>query len=356
MDRWTHNDLMEMKALSNQHELARKYIFILISIFTIFGNTLTLVTTWRERSLHQPNKYFVGCLAVADLSVGMFLEPLMLYLLYLDDKSRIDVSIHLCRFMIWIDTLALTASVLSLTFISYDRYLKISKPIHYQTRMTTFKSLKIIITIWLISIAFATYAATPDSGSSGIMYITSGTACPYNENNMKRFYTFIAASLFFLPMVVILVMYVLIFTIAHKRQKMLLNGQLGEICNDRNQRTVFHQDLKVIRMLLVVVGVFILCWCPYFIYTLFFYYHPNYSSVGFVKGSLGYWCRRWATESIVLTLPYINSMCNPVIYACLDQKYRVAFKNLYQRMMCRLTGSRRPQLPETISLRALNAG
>ena len=343
-----------MKALSNQLELAQTFIFIFISIFTILGNTLTLVTIWRERSLHQPNKYFIACLAVADLLVGTFLEPLILYQLNLDDKSRYDVSIHLCRFMIWIDTLALTASVLSLTFISYDRYLKISKPIHYQTRMTTIKSSKVIITIWLISTALATYAATPHSGSSGIMYSTSGSACPYNENNMKGFYTFIAASTFFLPMAVTLVMYVLIFTIAHKRQKMLRNGELGQICNDRNKRSVFHQDLKIIRMLLVVVGVFILCWGPYFIYTLIFYYHPNYSSMELGKGSLGYWYRRWTTELVVLTLPYINSMCNPVIYTCLDQKYREAFKNLYQRMMCRLTGSRRPQLPETIRLRALN--
>jgi hypothetical protein len=56
-----------------------------------------------------------------------------------------------------------------------------------------------------------------------------------------------------------LVMYVLIFHVAHKRQKMRRNGELGRIFNYPNQRTAFRQDLKVIRMLVVVAGVFILC-------------------------------------------------------------------------------------------------
>ena len=71
--------------------------------------------------------------------------------------------------MVWIDTLALTASVYTLMFIIFDRYLKISKPLQYRSRMTTTKSLKIIFIIWLISTAFATYAATPDSGSNGFL-------------------------------------------------------------------------------------------------------------------------------------------------------------------------------------------
>ena len=29
-----------------------------------------------------------------------------------------------------------------------------------------------------------------------------------------------------------------------------------------------------------------------------------------------------------------NSLCNPIIYACLDQTYREAFKRLFKKMMC----------------------
>ena len=48
-------------------------------------------------------------------------------------------------------------------------------------------------------------------------------------------------------------MYVLIFIVAHKRQKMLRNGELGETSIGQNQRSVIRQDLKNVRVLLMVV-------------------------------------------------------------------------------------------------------
>ena len=190
----------------------------------------------------------------------MILAPLKMYILNLGIESFGSMSIHLCRFMSWIDSFVLAASIYTLTFISFDRYLKISKPLQYKSRITTSKSLKIIFIIWLISTAFATYAATPYSGSSGILKSSGSFHCSadYTYNDVKIFNTFLAVSAFILPTAVILVMYALIFIVVHKRQKMLRNGDLVQTCNDRNKRT-FLRDLKVIRMLLVIVGVFILC-------------------------------------------------------------------------------------------------
>jgi hypothetical protein len=337
-----------------QLDLAEKITLIILAIFTIFGNTLVLVATWGERSLHQPNKYFIACLAVADLLVGTILEPLRLYQLDSESNSiqfnKLNPNIYLCRFMVWLDTFALTASIYSLTFISFDRYLKIKKPLQYRSRMTTSKSLKIIFIICFISTAFATYAATPHSGSWGILY-TATFSCPYNISKAKGFYTFLAVSAFFLPTTVILIMYALIFVVVIKRQKMLRNGDLGQTLNDRNQRSAFRQNLKTIRMLLVVLGVFILCWGPYFIYVLLWYYSPSIID----------WDRYWRSSSyrrqintiglVITRLPYFNSLCNPIIYASLDQTYREAFKNLFQRMCRPRSGRRQP--PEAIELRPL---
>ena len=331
--------------------LARKYFLIFIIILIIMGNSLVLLATWRERSLHQPNKYFIACLAVADLFVGIFIGPVRVYRLNLlqNYKSRLDMSIHLCRFMVWIDTLALTASVYTLMFISFDRYLKISKPLQYRSRMTTSKSLKIIFIIWLISTAFATYAATPDSGSYGFL-ANGADLCPDYDGGttggkFEGYLTFMYVSVIFLPAIVIMIMYVSIFVVAHKRQKMLRNGELGETSTGQNQRSVLRHDLKIVRMLLIIVGVFFFCWLPLSITMFLHTYNRNAFKGWSLKSGIIY---GWITY----LLPVTNSLCNPVIYACLDQTYREALKDLFQKMMCR-TRSNRQQPPAVIQLRQL---
>ena len=142
-------------------------------------------------------------------------------------------------------------------------------------------------------------------------------------------------------------MYALIFVIAHKRQKMLRNGELGE--TGQNQRSVLRQDLKIVRMLLIVVGVFLFCWLPLSI-SIFIFLHS--------QNTFYYWYRRsWKSyliyEWVVWLLPPINSLCNPIIYACLDQTYREAFKDLFQKLMMCHTRSNTQQQPAVIELRTL---
>ena len=62
---WSNSDWMKYFEFRDQLLLAEKILYTLISILIITGNILVLLATWRDRSLHQPNKYFVACLAVA---------------------------------------------------------------------------------------------------------------------------------------------------------------------------------------------------------------------------------------------------------------------------------------------------
>ncbi|XP_028408115.1 dopamine receptor 2-like [Dendronephthya gigantea] len=330
----TNSDRLALKDLMERISICEKTILILITFGTLFGNTLVLIVTWRDRSLHQPNKYFIALLAVADLMVGLFVEPFNAY--HLMHISLEKTSIHACRFMVWIDTFALTASIYTLSLISADRYLKISKPFQYKSIMTTSRSLKIIAVVVFISISFAIFSATPRSGSLGILS-TGIDSCNFaiDLNAVKIFHLFMSISLFFLPALIILIMYALIFLVAHKRNKMLARGELGQTTNTQSQRTALRKDVKVIKMLLIVAGVFICCWGPIHIWMLLWFYYPNFSVWN--TASLSYWKGYFVIAFIVRTLPLLNSLFNPIIYACLDKTYRDAFKHLFQRMICHLT-------------------
>ena len=346
----SNSDRIKFYEFPDQLLLARKILVILISILIITGNTLVLLATWRNRSLHQPNKYFVACLAVADLLVGTFIGPVIVYGLSVDHKSFGDISIHFCRFMVWIDILAIAASLCTLVMISFDRYLKISKPLQYRSRMTTSKSFKIIFIIWLFSTASATYAATPDSGVNGIL-ISARFHCRADNTPIKQIALGISfCVILFLLVTVTLTMYARIFVVAHKRQKMLRNGELGETSTRQNQRSVLRQDLKIVRMLLTVAGMFCICWLPGPIWYLLRNHYPNFIDSN--NRSLSYWYRINIFSSLFKLLALSNSLCNPIIYACLDQTYREAFKRLFKKMMC-CTRSITQQPPAVIELRQL---
>ena len=231
----------------------------------------------------------------------------------------------------WIDNLAIAASVLTMVFISFDRYLKISKPLEYRSRMTTSKSFKIIFIIWLISTASATYAATPDSGVNGILPKIFHCRADNKTPSKTVAWVIFRCVILFLLVTVTLTLYVRIFVVAHKRQKMLRNGELGETSTGQNQRSVLRQDLKIVRMLLIVAGVFCLCWLPGVIWYLLSNRYPNF--IDSKNRSLSYWRRIYIFNSLFELLVLSNSLWNPIIYACLDQTYREAFKRLFKKMM-----------------------
>ena len=312
-----------------QVDLAKSVMYIVIGILAVLGNSLVLIATWRDKTLHQPNKYFVAFLAVSDLLVGILVTPLVAYRLNAKFKWGQGDSVHVCRILVWIDIFSVETSILTLTFISFDRYLKISKPLHYKSKMTTSKLVKIICSIWLIVAAFATYSVITNS-------------CPPSLNKKTIvYYTFLTVIAFFVPVTVILIMYTLIYFVVRKRRKMLQSGELGDVNNNRNQMAAFLKDLKVIRMILVVVGIFILYLGPWVIWTLLLCHHPYF--IDKCSWSVRERKRYVIANAVIGVLFYFNSPCNPVIYAYMDQTYRDAFRNLFRRRECR---TRKRQQPE----------
>lgn len=299
-------------------------------IAIVLGNVLVLITTWLDKRLHRPNKYFVACLAVADLLVGIFSVPIRLYLLL---NPTILASIQLCRLWTWIDICCEVASIVTLMVISIDRYFKISHPFQYRSRMDTRKSQLVICIIWLISGVHATLGMFSYDDSLSVIALV-GKGC-INDN--KIYITVTAAVFFFLPLLVILAMYALVFHVAHTQEKRNRKGKLGRRVSSRKKKPVnkeLYQELKTARMLLLVVGAFTVCWAPLFVLFFIGTYRPEYVSTSqYINQILG--------TIFVMILPSFNSLCNPVIYACFDREYNNAFKQLFQKVFSSKSSSRK---------------
>ncbi|VEN36301.1 unnamed protein product, partial [Callosobruchus maculatus] len=342
-------------------------LLLLFSACTVFGNTLVILAVVRERYLHTPTNYFIVSLAVADCLVGLVVMPF---------SALYEVLGHTWFFGaewcdVWrsLDVLFSTASILNLCVISLDRYWAITDPIAYPMRMTKVKSAILIAGVWVCSsaISFPAIAWWRAVRTSPI----PAFKCPFTEH--LGYLIFSSTISFYLPLFVMLFTYFRIYRAAvaqtrslrlGTKQILLGSGELeltlrihrggGTTCKaqpdpkqlytcaedepltalqnnglSRHQSTRFNphnknfslsrklakfaKEKKAAKTLGIVMGVFVICWLPFFVVNLL----------------SGFCIQCISNEKIVLAvvtwLGWINSSMNPVIYACWSRDFRRAF-------------------------------
>ena len=127
-------------------------INILLSITAFLGNSLILVALHKTSSLHPPSKILLRNLVTTDLFVGLLSEPL--YAVYL--MSVVNERWEVCHYTF---TLAFIAGYLlgsvsfsTLTAISVDRLLALLLRLRYRQVVTSKRTSVTVVSLWAVSI------------------------------------------------------------------------------------------------------------------------------------------------------------------------------------------------------------
>lgn len=121
----------------------------LLSLITIIGNILVIVSFKVNRQLKTVNNYFLLSLAFADLIIGVI--SMNLYTAYIV-MGQWAMGKWACDFWLAIDYVASNASVMNLLVISFDRYFSITRPLTYRAKRTTKRAGLMIGLAWLVSL------------------------------------------------------------------------------------------------------------------------------------------------------------------------------------------------------------
>lgn len=129
-------------------------ISVPMCLFTIAGNLLVVLAIFVDpnKDLKSPFNYFVANLAISDLVVGFVVDPLSFAYHLSEGISRKYPAplayIHMPYFI------SCTASVLSLAALTVDRFLAITSPLTYRTKLNPKRAGFVAAGIWAFSLSF----------------------------------------------------------------------------------------------------------------------------------------------------------------------------------------------------------
>ena len=333
--------------------IAQASFVIFILILDVGGNCLVCGAIIRYRRLRTITNYFIISLAVSDLLVAFLSMPFRIH--HVLNQMQWNLGKAVCQFWIFSDLLCSAASMTNLSLISVDRYLALSYPLTYRSIMTKRKGAVAIVVVWSYALVISGMSFKQWDKNAIIMI---NPACSKVD---KYYYTFAIILAFFLPLVILVVAYSMVFKVAlsQARKLQLLNvghakgaiTELGE-SNDfsqprpsvvsigkieRRRRKSIVRELKATKTLAIVVGTFIFCWLPFFICMFVVQFCPMCFQRLPPTGQ----------EAIGITfayvLPLLNSAVNPIIYSSFNSDFRYAFREIVFKILAVFSRSSSPR-------------
>ena len=285
--------------------LSLTILYVITMIVALAGNTLLIYIVFRKPETRNLTSFLFVNMAVADLMVAVFQMPVSITHFYVFQSSDFIGAFN-CRFLYYAVYASTIASIFCLTVMAIDRYFAVAHPFR---RSIWFRKPKIITPIiWISSMALMSIVPFTFKLDQGKCWIETSLILP--------FYAYFFAVGFLLPLAAISVLYTLV------ARKLWLHEVPVDHTIRESQPEREIPKKKVIRMLIIVVLVFAVCWLPVHVYQM------DEGVSGIVRsGGAANW-NPYVIIYICYWFSQANSAINPWLYIGLNGKMKAAFKTM----------------------------
>ena len=266
-----------------------------MSVIAFLGNALILIALHKESSLHPPSKLLLRSLATTDLCVGLIPEPLAVICWMSVANGHLNISRYASPVGCTTANIFCGVSVLTLTAISVDRLLALLLGLRYRQVVTLKRTYVIVITLWVLSaLLSAMWLWSPS-----ITYLYQIIAIPLC----------LAISIFSYTKI--------FFTLRHHQNQV---QDLAQQPNQTNQLNIARYK-KAVSTAIWLQMTLVACYLPYGVVTVLTTSGGRSSSVSNV----------WF---YAVSLVYLNSSLNPILYCWKLEEVRQAVKNTIRQVFC----------------------
>uniref|UniRef100_A0A3P9DMT1 Vasopressin V2 receptor n=1 Tax=Maylandia zebra TaxID=106582 RepID=A0A3P9DMT1_9CICH len=301
--------------------VAEVVVLAVIFVMALLGNGLVLVVLLRRRRHHNPLHQFMLNLCVADLVVALFqVLPQLVW----DAKGRFPGPDFLCRLVKYLQVLGMFASSYIIVAMTVDRHYAICCPLQAHRSGATKRWNSFIVLAWVLSLLLSlpqVFIFSRSELAPGVYECWGNFAESWG---LKAYVTWMTLAIFILP--------VLIITICQVEQRepedkivtgMFLSSSSAQLqagvppgpttpsaaCSPHPTKLppvrggeVTAAMSKTVRMTLVIVLVYSLCWAPFFSVQLWAAWDPDPPQNG-------------VAFTLLMLLASLNSCTNPWIYS-----------------------------------------
>nr|XP_056714642.1 G-protein coupled receptor 83 [Euleptes europaea] len=307
--------------------LIAAYSFIII--FSLFGNALVCHIVIKNKRMHFATSLFIANLAVADLMITFLNTPFTLARFVNSTWIFGKGMCHVSRFAQYC---SLHVSAFTLTAIAVDRHQVVMHPL--KPRISTTKGLVSIGIIWIMATCFSLPHAIYQKLFT-FEYseeVTRSLCLPDFPEPADLFWKYLDLAtfvlLYILPLVIILVTY------ASVAKRLWLRNAIGDVTIEQ-YFALRRKKKTTIKMLVLVVVIFAVCWFPLNCYVVLL------SSQVIRSNNALYFAFHWLAMS--------STCYNPFIYCWLNENFRAELKNCLN--VCRkISDSQGQGLPPSATL------
>ena len=286
-----------------------------VSFFVgLLGNSLGMYIICRKCGIKAATHLLIANLACSNLLITLIVMPMSVSFLYNEHRWHGGIAGAItCKLAQYLFLFPIATSILTILVVSVDRFFAVFYPLKGQV----FRRPKIVTaTIWICSAVFMSPALAifkvvswNDRKWSCVSYF--GRDPQLAEILSKVYYSLTFVVLYLLPLLIIAVLYALVcYKLHHRNIPGNTRARAYTVAVERSKR-------KVVKVLVMIVAVFALCWLPAHLMHFYVAFHSDF-----------YLRMPSFLFPFLMWISHTNSAIDPCLYILLSQNFREEFRTV----------------------------